>query len=427
MENAVIVMLAVMLACILIRVPIAFCIGIATLAAGIISARVPFVIIPQRMFTAIDSFPPMAVPFFILAGVVMNEAGITDRLFKFSLTLVGRLRGGLAHVSIVASMIFAGMSGSALAEAGGLGLVQIKAMRERGYDVPFAAALSASAATLGPIIPPSIPMVVYGAIAGVSTGRLFMGGIIPGLLLGLSLMVMVWLYARKRNYPVEGKPSATEFLRSFKNASLALLTPLIILGGIGTGIFTPTEAAAVAATYSLVLAITVYRTIRFTDLSRILTETVRTSSMIMFIIAVANAFSWVVTLVQAPAMLLRAIEGWHIVPVLLMVNVVFLIAGCCMESLAILVVATPIFLPVMMRLGVDPVHFGVFMVLNLMIGLLTPPVGLSVFVVSRIANEPAARIFSAVGPFLIPFFIVLLVITFYPPAVLFIPNLIYNR
>jgi tripartite ATP-independent transporter DctM subunit len=421
------VMIATMFICILIRIPIAFCMGIATLVAGLASERVPFVIIPQRMFTGIDSFPPMAIPFFILAGVVMNESGITDRLFRFSLSLVGHLKGGLAHVSVVASMIFAGMSGSALAEAGGLGLVEIKAMREKGYDPPFAAAISAAAATIGPIIPPSIPMVVYAALAGVSTGRMFIGGIIPGILMGLSLMVMVHFYAKKRNFPVEGRPTFGKFAAALRGAGWALLTPVIILGGIGAGVCTPTEAAAVAAMYSLIVAFCIYKTIRMADMPRILSETVRTTSIVMFIIAVANAFGWVVTLMQAPSLLLKIIQGWNIIIILLVVNVVFLIAGCLMESLAILVIATPIFLPVMMKLGIDPVHFGVFMILNLMIGLLTPPVGLAVYVVSRIAEEPTSTVFRATAPFLIPLTIVLLIITFYPPAVLFLPTLVYGR
>jgi tripartite ATP-independent transporter DctM subunit len=270
-------------------------------------------------------------------------------------------------------------------------------------------------------------MVVYAALAGVSTGRMFIGGVIPGILMGLSLMVMVHFFAKKRNYPVEGRPTVSKCAAALRGAGWALLTPVIILGGIGAGVCTPTEAAAVAAMYSLVVAFFVYKTIRLADMPRILSETVRTTSIVMFIIAVANAFGWVVTLMQAPALLLGIIQGWNIIIILLVVNALFLIAGCLMESLAILVIATPIFLPVMMKLGIDPVHFGVFMILNLMIGLLTPPVGLAVYVVSRIAEEPTSTVFRATAPFLIPLTIVLLIITFYPPAVLFLPTLVYGR
>jgi tripartite ATP-independent transporter DctM subunit len=424
MVTLLILMFVVLLICILIRVPIAFAMGISILFASMINERIPMVIITSRMFAGMDSFPMMAIPFFLLAGNVMNVSGITDRLFVFSNCLVGHLRGGLGHVTVVAAMIVAGMSGSALAEAGGLGVVAIKAMRDKGYDGPFSAALMASAATIGPIIPPSIPMIVFGAMVGVSTGKLFLGGIIPGILMGLSLMVIVYFYAKKRNYPVELRATLPQILIAFKDAIWALFTPVIILGGIISGIFTPTESAAVAALYSIIVAVVVYRSMGWKDLLGILIETARFTAVIMFIIAVANAFAWVVGLTQLPALLTQMMGGWNKLIVIAAMNILFLILGCLMEGIAVLIIVTPIFVPLMMKVGVDPVHFGVFMILNLMIGLLTPPVGLCVYLVSKVSNIPTVAIFRECGKFLIPLIVVLILISYFDWLVLFIPNLI---
>ncbi len=427
MVTLLILMFVVLLICILIRVPIGFAMGISILFASMINERIPMVIITSRMFAGMDSFPMMAIPFFLLAGNVMNASGMTDRLFIFSNCLVGHLRGGLGHVTVVAAMIIAGMSGSALAEAGGLGVVAIKAMRDRGYDGPFSAALMASAATIGPIIPPSIPMIVFGAMVGISTGKLFLGGIIPGILMGVSLMIMVYFYAKKRNYPVEPRRTLREILIAFKDAIWALLTPVIILGGIISGMFTPTEAAAVAALYSIIVAVVVYRNMGWKDLLDVLIETTRFTAIIMFIIAVANAFAWVVGLTQLPALLSQMMGGWNKLIVIAAMNILFLILGCLMEAMAILIIVTPIFVPLMMKVGVDPIHFGVFMILNLMIGLLTPPVGLCVYLVSRVSNLPTVVIFRAVIPFIIPLIVVLILISYFDWLVLFIPNLIMGK
>jgi tripartite ATP-independent transporter DctM subunit len=427
MVTLLILVFLVFLLCVAIRIPIAFAMGMSVLFAGLINDRIPLVIITSRMFAAMDSFPMMAIPFFLLAGNVMNASGMTDKLFVFSNTLVGHLRGGLGHVTVVASMIVAGMSGSALAEAGGLGIVAIKAMRDKGYDGPFAAALMASSATIGPIIPPSIPMVVFGAMVGVSTGKLFLGGLIPGILMGVALMVSVWLYAKKHNYPVEPRSRFRQIAVSFKDSLWAMFTPIIILGGIISGVFTPTEAAAVAALYAFFVSVVIYRSMKWKRVMEVLTETVRVTAVIMLIIAVANAFGWVVGLTQLPALLSEVMGTWDKWLVILTVNILFLILGALMEGIAVLLIATPIFLPMMMKVGVDPVHFGVFMIVNLMIGLITPPVGLCVYLVSKVSDIPTMPIFRTAVRFLIPLLVVLALISYVEEIVLFLPNLIFGK
>ena len=427
MVTLLILVFLVFLFCVLIRIPIAFAMGISILFATMISERIPMVIVTSRMFAGMDSFPMMAIPFFLLAGNVMNASGMTDRLFTFSYCLVGHLRGGLGHVTVVASMIVAGMSGSALAEAGGLGIVAIKAMRDRGYDGPFSAALMASAATIGPIIPPSIPMIVFGAMVGVSTGKLFLGGVVPGILMGLSLMIIVYFYAKKHNYPVEPRARMPQILIAFKDAIWALFTPVIILGGIISGMFTPTEAAAVAALYSIIISVFVYRSMGWKSFWEVLRETTRFTAVIMLIIAMANAFGWVVGLTQLPSLLAEYMGTWNKWVVIAAMNILLLILGCLMEAMAILLIVTPIFLPMMMKIGVDPVHFGVFMILNLMIGLLTPPVGLCVYLVSKVADIPTVPIFRACGRFLVPLIIVLILISYFDQLVLFLPNLVLGK
>ncbi|HSB78757.1 MAG TPA: TRAP transporter large permease [Candidatus Methylomirabilis sp.] len=427
MLTLLVLVFLVFLVCVLIRIPIAFAMGISIFFASMVSERIPMVIVTSRMFAGLDSFPMMAIPFFLLAGNVMNASGMTDRLFAFSNCLVGHLRGGLGHVTVVAAMIVAGMSGSALAEAGGLGIIAIKAMRDRGYDGPFSAALMASAATIGPIIPPSIPMVVFGAMVGVSTGRLFLGGIVPGILMGLSLMSIVYFFAKKHNYPVESRPGIWQILIALKDSLWALFTPVIILGGIISGMFTPTEAAAVAALYGLFVSVFVYRSMGWSAFWEVLRHTAQFTAVIMLIIAMANAFGWVVGLTQMPALVAKYMGAWNKLVVIATINILLLILGCLMEAIAILLIVTPIFLPMMMKIGVDPVHFGVFMILNLMIGLLTPPVGLGVYLVSKVADIPAVPIFRACGRFLVPLIIVLILISYFDQLVLFVPDLLMGK
>ena len=300
-------------------------------------------------------------------------------------------------------------------------------MRDKGYDGPFAAALMASASTIGPIIPPSIPMVVFGAMVGVSTGKLFLGGLVPGILMGLALMVSVYFYAKKHGFPVEPRAHFREIAISFKDSLWAMFTPVIIMGGIISGVFTPTEAAAVAALYAFFVSIFIYRSMNWKGVLEVLTETVRVTAVIMLIIAMANAFGWVVGLTQLPALLSEVMGTWDRWLVIFTVNILFLILGCLMEGIAVLLIATPIFLPMMMKIGVDPVHFGVFMIVNLMIGLITPPVGLCVYLVSKIADIPTMPIFWVAVRFLIPLLVVLFLISYVEELVLFVHNLLLGK
>jgi len=383
---------------------------------------------PQRLIGGIDSFPLLAVPCFILAGIAMNTGGVTERIYGFARALVGHLTGGLGHVNVMGSLIFSGMSGSAIADAGGLGLLEIKAMKQDGYPVAFAGALTCASCIIGPLVPPSIPMVLYGVIANASVGALFLAGIVPGLMTALILMIQVYFYARKRNFPKHPRASLLELAAAFRHAFLALLTPVIIMGGIFGGIFTPTEAAAVAAIYSLVLGLFVYCDMKFSDLPRIFKEAVNTSAVVGFIVAGASLFSWVLARERVPQQIAEAFLGISDNPhiVLLVINVVMLILGCFMEGIAIMILMVPVFMPVTQQLGIDPVHFGVIIVMNLMIGILTPPFGVALFTVAKVGNIPFDVLARAIMPFLPPLILVLVLITHFPGLVMWLPRLVYG-
>lgn len=407
-----------------IGVPIAISLGLSTILAIVVSGDYAVLSAVHRMASGVDSYILMAIPFFILAGQLMNTGGITRKIFSFATALVGRIPGGLGHSNIVASIIFSGMSGSAVADAGGLGQVEMQAMTEAGYDAEFSAAVTTASATIGPIIPPSIPMIVYGAAAEVSVGALFLGGFIPGVLLGLASMLIVLVISLKRNYPRADRFDLKRVLITFKESFLSLLTPVIIIGGILGGIFTPTEAAVVAAVYAFFLGVVVYREIKFKDLKKILINTVITSASVIFIIAGATAFSWVIAMEGIPQkvaeMLLSITTNKWVI--LLFLNIVFLILGMFMESLSILLITVPFLMPLVNATGINPVHLGVVLVLNLMIGLSTPPVGMSLFVTSKIANVSLERLYKEILPFLIPLIAVLLIITYVPDTVLWLPR-----
>ncbi len=415
------IIFAVMMA---IGVPIAISLGLSTIVAIAVGGEYAILSAVHRMAAGVDSYILMAIPFFILAGQLMNTGGITRKIFSFATALVGRIPGGLGHSNIVASIIFSGMSGSAVADAGGLGQVEMQAMTEAGYDAEFSAAVTTASATIGPIIPPSIPMIVYGAAAEVSVGALFLGGFIPGVLLGLASMVIVYILSVKRKYPRADKFSMKRVLVTFKESFLSLLTPVIIIGGILGGIFTPTEAAVVAAVYSFFLGVVIYREISFTDLKNILVNTVITSASVIFIIAGATAFSWFIAMEGIPQsvseMLLSITSSKWVI--LLVLNIVFLILGMFMESLSILLITVPFLMPIVDAIGISPVHLGVVLVLNLMIGLSTPPVGMSLFVTSKIANVSLEKLYKAIIPFLIPLILVLLIITYVPATVMWLPQ-----
>jgi len=382
--------------------------------------------IPQRLTASANSFPLLAAPFFMLTGMVMNTAGVTNRIFEFAEALVGRFRGGLAHVCIVASMIFAGMCGAAVAEAAGLGTIEISAMTERGYPRPFAAGITAAAATIGPIIPPSVPLLIYGVIAEVSVGRLFLGGVVPGILMGGSLMVMVVWMAKRRGFGLQPAPSFRTVVTKTRRAVLSLMTPAILFGGMFGGIFTPTEAAFAAALYGLFLGLVVYREIPWRELPKILLETVETNAVVLVLVMTASLFGWVMARAQVNQQLGNLLLGATKNPVILLmiINVFLLIVGCFMETLAAMIILVPVFMPVIRAVGIDPVHFGLVLVLNLIIGTLTPPIGIVLFVVARVAKLPFEEVTKATAPFLIPLIAVLILITVFPELVLFLPRVI---
>ncbi len=378
----------------------------------------------QRMYASVSSVPLLAIPFFILAGNLMNVGGITDRIFSFARTLVGHIRGGLAHVSVLASMLFAGVTGAALAEAMGLGVVEIKAMDAAKFDRPFSAAVVASSSTIGPVIPPSIPMVIYGALAEVSVGALFLGGVVPGVLMGLGIMLVIYALARRRSYRSEPRATVGQIIRSFFDSLLGLLTPVVIMGGILGGVFTPTEAAVAAVAYAMVIGAIVYRELDLQRLAKILWETVEQTVRVMFIISAAGMFGWLLVYIRAAEEVVMLLTTVTTSPamILLIFNVVLLVLGCFMEGIAIMLLTIPIFMPVLAKFGIDPVHFGVVMTLNLMIGLLTPPVGMVLYAVSTIAEVPIVKLVRELLPFIVILVGVLLLITYVPALVTWLPN-----
>lgn len=413
---------------IVLGVPVGIALAGSSAVFLMLDGSIPEVVVVHRMVNGVDSFPLLAVPFFILAGNLMNTAGITERIFDFAKSMVGWMRGGLGHVNVGASVIFAGMSGAAVADAGGLGAIEIKAMRDANYDPGFAVGITAASSTIGPIIPPSLPMVIYGVVAGASIGQLFAAGFVPGLLMALSLMVMVAVYARRRGYPRDQAFRFSTFGAAFVRAFLSLLTPVIIVGGILTGAFTPTEAAIAACAWALFLGLVVYRTLTWRRFLRVSFDTIETTAVVLFIVGAAAIFAWILTSHRVPehfaAAILGVSENWIIV--LLLINLILLVVGCFMETVAAITILVPVLLPVAMKVGIDPVHFGVILVLNLMIGLLTPPVGMVLYVLSRVSKVPFERCVTATAPFLVPLFVVLLLVTFVPFVTMWLPTLIYR-
>mgnify|MGYP003648804067 CR=1 FL=1 len=408
-------------------VPVAIALAGASLVYILIDG-VPQVVLIHNMVNGVDSFPLLAVPFFVLAGHLMNTAGITNKIFTFARALVGWMHGGLGHVNVGASVIFAGMSGAAVADAGGLGTIEIKAMRDAGYDTDFSVGITAASSTIGPIIPPSLPLVIYGVMASVSVGELFAAGIIPGLLMAFSLMVMVAWYARRRNYPRDASFELLRLWTSFKQAFFPLLTPVIIIGGIVTGAFTPTESAVAAVTYALFLGLFVYRTLTWRHIVRVSMDTIETSASILLIVAAAAIFAWVLTANQVAdllgAYLLSISENPQVL--LAIITVLVLLVGLFMETIAAITILVPVLLPIANTVGIDPVHLGIIVILNLMLGLLTPPVGMVLYVLSQVSGVKFERCVTATMPFLVPLVLVLLVVTFVPEFSLWLPTLIYR-
>ena len=416
-----------LLVLILIGVPVAIALAGAS-ALFILSGTVPPMVVAHRMVNGVDSFPLLAVPFFILAGNLMNTAGITERIFNFALALVGWMRGGLGHVNVGASVIFAGMSGAAVADAGGLGAIEIEAMRDAKYDTDFAVGITAASSTIGPIIPPSLPMVIYGVVAGASIGQLFAAGFVPGLVMAVALMLMVAWTARRRGYPRDQAFVWKILFSSFRRAFLSLMTPVIIVGGILSGAFTPTEAAVAACAYAMFLGAVVYRTLTLRRFVRVSFDTIETTAVVLLVVGAASIFAWILTSNRVPEMAAALLLGASDNPwvILLLINIILLIVGCFMETVAAITILVPVLLPVAVAIGVDPVHFGVIVVLNLMLGLLTPPVGMVLYVLSRVANIPFERAMTGTAPFLIPLVLVLILITYVPQITMWLPTLIYR-
>lgn len=423
LQNAILLM-GLFLALMVCGVPIGFSLSIAALVTTMVTGQFEAAAIIHRMIGNASSYTLLAIPFFILAAKLMNSGGITRRLFRACSAWVGWIPGGLGHANVVASVVFSGMSGSAVADAGGLGQIEVDAMIKEGFDPEFAAAVTAESATIGPIIPPSIPMVVYGMMTEVPVGKLFVGGLVPGLLLALVSCIFIFFIAKKRNYPVEPF-NAREALIATKEALLSLLTPIIIIGGIWTGIFSPTEAACVAVVYSFILAVIVYHDISLKEMYDNLRQTVADGAGILNIICGAAAFSWLVTMMGMTDALSHALtsltDNKYIM--LLILNIAFLLIGMFMEALAVMTITVPFLIPLMASFGIDPVHLGVVLVLNLMIGLCTPPVGTSLFICAKTANITIEEMYKAILPFLVPLILVLLLITYIPGIVTWLPSI----
>lgn len=407
--------------------PVAFCLAGAAYAYVLATDLAPDIVIAHRLINGMDSFPLLAIPFFILAGTLMNAVGVTNRLFDFAKALVGWLPGGLGHVNIGASIIFAGMSGAAVADAGGLGTIEIKAMRDAGYDVEFSVGITAASSTIGPIIPPSIPMVAFGVMASCSIGQLFAAGFLPGLLMGVALMIMVAYIARKRHYPRNARFSFRYLGSSFRYSALSLVTPVIIVGGILAGVFTPTESAIAAVAYTLCLGV-LYRTLSWRRLISASMETIETTSAVMMIIGAAAVFAWILTTNEIAVVFADFVTNnfSSTFMILLLINVLLLVVGCFLEPIAAITIMVPVLLPLTEKIGMDVIHLGVVMVLNLMIGLLTPPVGTVLYVVSRVSGLKFERALAGTAPFFVPLVAVLLLITYFPEISLLLPKLVYR-
>lgn len=409
--------------------PIAFVLGLASATYLVIAGKFSWAVMAQRMFSIVDSFPLLAVPFFILAAKLMEESGILDSLLELADALVGHVRGGLAHVNIAASMLFAGITGSPTADTAAIGSILIPAMEKDGYETDFSAAVTVASSTIGPIIPPSIPMVIYAMCEGrVSVAALFLAGVIPGILVGLTQMVVAYFISVKKGYSATrtGFVSLKEFVVIFARSFLALLMPLIILGGIFSGIFTPTEAAAAAVGYALIIGFFVTRKLKVRSLVHHLLDTAVVTSVVMFVLAGSSVFGWLITVEMVPQRIANLILEFSRNPLvfLLLVNIFLLIVGCFMNTTAAIVILTPILSPIATSLGIDPLHFGFVVIMNLIIGQITPPVGSCLFVVMGICNTTMERVTKALLPFLAVEIGVLLLITYVPIVTLWLPTVL---
>lgn len=407
----------------MLGMPIAFAVCISSLSFLMYNDTIPYTVVPQMLGNSLDSYNVIAIPFFILAAQIMNKSGVTEKMMGFASTLVGHLKGGLAHVNILTSMLFAGMSGSAVADSAGLGQILIPAMKKKGYGAGYSAAVTAASSTIGPIIPPSVPIVMYGILAETSIKKLFLAGAVPGVLMGFLMLVLSYFIAVKNKFPSEKKATPKVLLKSSFDAFPALMTPVIILGGMWGGIFSPTEAAAVAVAYAILLGI-LQRDLPLKVLWECIRESAMYSAVIMVIVASAGLFGWILSTEQIPVKFSEFILGitHNKYLVLFIINVFLLIFGCFMEILAIMVMTIPVFLPLLDLLGIDRVHFGIVMVLNLMIGLLSPPFGLSLYIAQDIAKIPYSEAVKSTIPYIILILGILFFVTYFPAFMMVLPN-----
>ena len=420
---------AVLLAFIVLNVPIAVAMGLTAILFFIGLGNMSLLtMLPQRMYASTTGFTLLAIPFFILAANLMNTGGVTSRIFRFAKAMIGHVPGGLGQVCVIANVIFSGMSGSAIADAAGLGQVLHKAMVDNGFKPKFSAALVAAAATIGPVIPPSIPFVLYGALTGVSVGKLFMAGFIPGALMAVAIMIAIALQAKPYNLPKEKRADFREVVASTKAAFLPLLTPVIIIGGILSGVFTPTEAAVVASLYALFLGF-FYHDLEWKDLPEIFWASIKQTVSLLFIIAAAGFFGWLTIHQKIPDQIILSLTGMSLTPagVMAMIIVILLILGCFLEGNAIFIITIPIFMPIAQQFGIDLLNLGVVMTLLIMVGNLTPPVGMCLFAVSSFSKVSIGILSREVLPYLIGIFLVTVLIAYVPQISTFLPNLIMGR
>ncbi|MDR7866905.1 MAG: TRAP transporter large permease [Sporomusaceae bacterium] len=408
------------------RVPVSFSLALSSVLALVLNTTMDTAVIIQRMYTAAESFSLVAVPFFILAGGLMENGGISRRLVKFATALVGHIRGGLAMVSVVASMFFAGVSGSTAADTAAVGSILIPAMEKRNYGKDMATSVVACAGAIGIIIPPSIPMVILGVTAGISIGGLFLGGFIPGILVGFALMLTSYIFAKKRDLPAEIRPTGGELWVSFKDSILAIMTAVIILGGILSGVFTATEASVVAAVYAFIVGFFIYKELKLCDLPRIIAQTGVTTGVVVLCVATASAFGWILAAERIPALLAEFVFSISTNPfvVLLLVNALMLFMGMILDVAPIIIILIPIVFPIIMKLGIDPIHFGVMTIVNMAIGQCTPPVGVALFVATGISKISLGSMLNTYYRFIGAMILVLVLITLVPDLITFIPRLV---
>ena len=410
-----------------VGVPIAFSFGIGCVIYCF-TGDVDPIILPQRIFVSLDSFTFLAIPFFLLAGNLMNAAGVTDKILGLARAMVGHIKGGLGHVNVVASMIFAGLSGSAVADAAGLGVIEIEMMKKGGYDEEFGASITLASSIIGPIIPPSIIMVIYAMVSGESVGKMLLAGLFPGIVIGICLMVMVYFIAVKNNFPVEDWNGIKSLKKSFLAAFWPLVTPLIIVGGIVSGMFTPTEAGAVASLYTLILGVVFYKTINMKVLVQTLIDTAMFTALIGIILGVSSIFSWMITFDGIPQALVSYITAYttNKYVVLLILTVAVLVLGCFIDPPPLIILLIPALLPLLKELDINLIHFGIIVSINSMIGTITPPVGTCLYSVSAISKISIDRLTVAVMPFFLMLIVALIIVTFVPSVSLFLPNLVFG-